>query len=75
MNRVVEMRVQDGAATVTVNNPPVNALSAGVPEGLSTAIRSAESEPQVRAIVVLGDVRAPSIADTLAAEKAQIRLL
>ena len=54
MNRVVEMRVQDDVAIVTVNNPPVNALSAGVPEGLSAAIRSAESESAVRAIVVLG---------------------
>ncbi|HXT25226.1 MAG TPA: 3-hydroxyacyl-CoA dehydrogenase NAD-binding domain-containing protein, partial [Candidatus Eisenbacteria bacterium] len=54
MNRVVEVQVQDGVAIVTVNNPPVNALSAGVPEGLSAAIRSAESEPAVRAIVVLG---------------------
>lgn len=54
MNRVVEMRVQDGVAIVTVNNPPANALSTGVPEGLSAALRLAESEPEVRAIVVLG---------------------
>jgi len=54
MNRVVDLQVQNGVATVTINNPPVNALSAGVVEGLSFAIRSAESEPAVDAIVVLG---------------------
>jgi len=54
MNRVVDLQVQNGVVTVTINNPPVNALSAGVVEGLSFAIRSAESEPAVDAIVVLG---------------------
>ena len=32
---IVETRVQDGVAIVTVNNPPVNELSTGVPEGIS----------------------------------------
>jgi 3-hydroxyacyl-CoA dehydrogenase len=54
MNSVVESRVQDGVAVISVNNPPVNALSAGVPEGISAAIRSAEADPAVRAMVLLG---------------------
>ena len=39
---------------VTSNNPPVNALSAGVPEGIATAIARAGADPAVQAIIVMG---------------------
>jgi 3-hydroxyacyl-CoA dehydrogenase len=46
---------QKGAITlVAVDNPPVNALSPGVPEGLLAAIRQAQADPGVRAIVITG---------------------
>lgn len=51
---LVNLTARDGVAIVTIDNPPVNALSAGVPEGLSEAIRSAEADGSVRAVVLIG---------------------
>ena len=39
---------------VTIDNPPVNALSPGVPEGIVAEIEAANRDPQVQAIVVIG---------------------
>src|SRR5687767_12954960 len=50
----VTTSVSEGVAIVQIDNPPVNALSAGVPEGLAAAIERAEQDPAVRAIVVMG---------------------
>ena len=44
----------DGVAVIQINNPPVNALGAGVPEGIEEAIRAAEIDNAVRAIVLMG---------------------
>jgi enoyl-CoA hydratase/carnithine racemase len=45
----------DGVITVvTIDNPPVNALSPGVPEGIESAIETAANDPDVKAIVVIG---------------------
>jgi 3-hydroxyacyl-CoA dehydrogenase len=41
-------------AFVIVDNPPVNALSAGVPEGIADAIARAAADPAVAAIVLMG---------------------
>ena len=41
-------------AIITIDNPPVNALSPGVPEALTAAINQANADPSVRAIVVIG---------------------
>ena len=43
-----------GIAILTVDNPPVNAMSPGVPEALAAAIERANLSPEVRAIVVIG---------------------
>jgi len=43
-----------GVAVVAIDNPPVNALSPGVPEGILTAIGKVESDPGVIAAVVIG---------------------
>ncbi len=43
-----------GVAIVTIDNPPVNALSPGVPEGIVAAIETAERDSSVRAVVILG---------------------
>lgn len=51
---LVETTHQDGIAVILVNNPPVNALSAGVPEGIARAIESAEADASVQAMVLLG---------------------
>jgi 3-hydroxyacyl-CoA dehydrogenase len=44
----------DDVLMVAVNNPPVNALSPGVPEGIADAIAAAEKDDSIRAIVILG---------------------
>jgi 3-hydroxyacyl-CoA dehydrogenase len=44
-------------AVVTVDHPPVNTLSPGVPEALQAAIVRAGADPDVRAIVVMGGGR------------------
>jgi 3-hydroxyacyl-CoA dehydrogenase len=54
MSDTVSYSVRDGVAVVEINNPPVNALSAGVPEGLVAAIDAAGRDPAARAIVVIG---------------------
>jgi 3-hydroxyacyl-CoA dehydrogenase len=41
-------------AVVTIDNPPVNALSPGVPEGIQAAIAEANADASVRAVVVIG---------------------
>jgi 3-hydroxyacyl-CoA dehydrogenase len=43
-----------GVALITINNPPVNALSPGVPEGIEAALDRAISDPATRAIVLIG---------------------
>ena len=54
MNKTVTTSILDDVAVVQIDNPPVNALSHGVPEGLMAAIAEAEANPAVRAIVILG---------------------
>jgi 3-hydroxyacyl-CoA dehydrogenase len=57
MNKLVNLSTQNGVAVITINNPPVNALSPGVPEGLVEALDAAEKDPAARAIVVIGGGR------------------
>src|SRR6202158_2161491 len=49
-------REQD-VAVRTIENPPVNALSPGVPEGLKAAIEQSNADAEVRALVVIGGGR------------------
>src|SRR5580700_5886951 len=57
MENLVNLTTQDGVAVVTINNPPVNALSPGVPEGLVAALNAAEKDASARAIVIIGGGR------------------
>jgi 3-hydroxyacyl-CoA dehydrogenase len=52
VNEVVKLERSDVIAVVTVNSPPVNALSAAVRRGIFEAVKSAGSDPQVQAIVL-----------------------
>jgi 3-hydroxyacyl-CoA dehydrogenase len=38
MSDLVQLTTDNGVAVITINNPPVNALSPGVPEGIAQAI-------------------------------------
>ncbi|HEX5454197.1 MAG TPA: 3-hydroxyacyl-CoA dehydrogenase NAD-binding domain-containing protein [Stellaceae bacterium] len=45
---------EGGIGVVTIDNPPVNALSPGVPEGIVAAVERANADPAVKAIVLIG---------------------
>src|SRR5271170_1126189 len=57
MHELVIYTRQGEIGVITINNPPVNALSPGVPEGIMEGIEAAEKDPGVRAIVVIGGGR------------------
>ncbi|HET9627651.1 MAG TPA: 3-hydroxyacyl-CoA dehydrogenase NAD-binding domain-containing protein [Kofleriaceae bacterium] len=46
--------LQDRVAVLTIDNPPVNALSAGVWAGIDAAVARAVADPDVAAIVITG---------------------
>jgi 3-hydroxyacyl-CoA dehydrogenase len=50
----VNYHVAEGVAVLTIANPPVNALSLPVRESLLAALRRAEADPAVRALVLTG---------------------
>jgi 3-hydroxyacyl-CoA dehydrogenase len=54
MSELVRYEVRDRVAVITIDNPPVNALSAGVPEGISDAVERAGRDPAADAMVLIG---------------------
>ena len=50
----VQTEIRDGVAVLTLDNPPVNGLGLETRRGLAEAIRQAQREATVRAIVVTG---------------------
>src|SRR6202012_1573571 len=44
-------------AVITINNPPVNALSPGVPEGVAEAIDQISKDDSVKTAVLIGGGR------------------
>ena len=54
MNELVKFTRQGEVGVITIDNPPVNALSPGVPEGIAAAIDAAAADPDIRAVVVIG---------------------
>jgi 3-hydroxyacyl-CoA dehydrogenase len=57
MSELVQLTTDQGIAVITINNPPVNALSPGVPEGIAAAIEQIGSDDSVKAAVVIGGGR------------------
>lgn len=53
INVVTDLTIEDEIAIITVNSPPVNALSAKVREGLFTAFDQAGALPAVAAIILI----------------------
>ncbi len=53
-DEVVQYAVHDGIAVISINNPPVNALGAGVSEGIIASVDRAEADPAVQALVLIG---------------------
>jgi 3-hydroxyacyl-CoA dehydrogenase len=54
MSDLVQLSREGDVAVITINNPPVNALSAGVPEGIDAAIAEVQKDPRVKAAVLIG---------------------
>jgi 3-hydroxyacyl-CoA dehydrogenase len=57
MSDLVQLTKQNDIAVITINNPPVNALSPGVPEGISEALDQIEKDDTVKAAVLIGGGR------------------
>ena len=54
MNNLVKLSKDNDVAIITIDNPPVNALSPGVPEGIGEAIDQINQDSSVKAAVVIG---------------------
>ena len=44
----------DGIGVITIDNPPVNALSPGVPEGIVENVERGNADPAIKAMVLIG---------------------
>src|SRR5262245_38631224 len=51
---LVDVTSRDGVGVITINNPPVNALSPGVPEGISAAVTRFQDDKSIQAVVLIG---------------------
>ena len=54
MSDLVTLSKSRTVAIVEINNPPVNALGQAVRKGLLDAVKQAEADPEVTAIVIIG---------------------
>ena len=57
INSVTDLVVEDGVAVITLNSPPVNALSANVRDGLYEGFNAAIADDSARSIVLICDGR------------------
>ncbi|MBL8176002.1 MAG: enoyl-CoA hydratase/isomerase family protein [Bryobacterales bacterium] len=57
MSDLVLYSAHDGIAVLTVQNPPVNALSPGVPEGILDGLAKAAQDDSIGAVVLIGGGR------------------
>ena len=57
MNELVSLTRDGEIAIITINNPPVNALSPGVPEGISASIAEAAQDDSIKGIILIGGGR------------------
>ncbi|MDA0662832.1 MAG: 3-hydroxyacyl-CoA dehydrogenase NAD-binding domain-containing protein [Proteobacteria bacterium] len=58
MADLVKFSKQGSIGIITVDNPPVNALSPGVPEGIIECVNKGNADPDVKAMVFTGAGRA-----------------
>jgi 3-hydroxyacyl-CoA dehydrogenase len=54
MSELVSFTKDNEIGIITVDNPPVNALSPGVPEGIRESIEKAKQDPEIKAIILIG---------------------
>src|ERR1700747_437745 len=53
MTDLVQLTSDNGIAVITINNPPVNALSPGVPEGISEALDQIAQNTSFKATILI----------------------
>lgn len=54
MPELVHFSKKGSVGVITVDNPPVNALSPGVPEGILAGLEQGNADPAVKAMVLIG---------------------
>ena len=54
MSELVSVTRDGDIGIITINNPPVNALSPGVPEGIIASLDTLRADPAVKAVVLIG---------------------
>ena len=57
MSDAVDFTKRGAIGVITVNSPPVNALSAAVRDGLDAALKAGQADPDVKAMVLMGGGR------------------
>ena len=57
MSNLVQYSIENGIAILTINNPPVNALSGEERDAIRAAFERAEKDPDVKAVVLTGTGR------------------
>lgn len=57
MNELVSYAQDGDLGVITINNPPVNALSPGVPEGIATSVERANADDTIKGIILIGGGR------------------
>jgi 3-hydroxyacyl-CoA dehydrogenase len=57
INSVVDLSIDGDVAVLTINSPPVNALSQAVRDGLNQGLKQADANGAVKAIVIICDGR------------------
>jgi 3-hydroxyacyl-CoA dehydrogenase len=51
---LVRFENDNGIGVITIDNPPVNALSPGVPEGIVESVERGNADPAIKAMVLIG---------------------
>src|SRR6476620_10543938 len=57
MSTLVSWDRHGDVGVITVNNPPVNALSPGVPEGIQAGLEAFAKDDAIKAVVLIGGGR------------------
>ncbi|MGH8709367.1 MAG: enoyl-CoA hydratase/isomerase family protein, partial [Burkholderiales bacterium] len=58
MSDVAAYSVREGIAVITLDNPPVNGLGNALRKGIAEALEKADSDPDVKAVVLIGSAKA-----------------
>jgi 3-hydroxyacyl-CoA dehydrogenase len=58
MTDASQYAVRDGIAVITLNNPPVNGLGNALRAGIMENLKTAEADPAVKAVVIIGSAKA-----------------